>query len=328
MKSARLDADAVRADANGKWPSILAACGIDQGYLGRKNGPCPICQEGRDRYKFDDKDGRGTWLCSQCGAGDGFALLQKVKGWTFPEALQEVAALASSVRPVRVRMGRSEAEVRAEMRAIWASARPLAEVIATELWWVRRVGEVPACKDLRGSPRLRCQGAAEHPAMLAIVRDAAGKPVNLHRTYLTDTGEKADVESPRRVMDLTLPDGCAVRLAEPVDGVLGVAEGIETAQACNLLFGLPTWALLNAANMRKFTPPVGVSRLIVFGDCDESFTGQAAAFELARKCWAIRNKREPRLAVEVRIHGMSVDPGAWGHDWNDALQSRLSERAA
>jgi 5S rRNA maturation endonuclease (ribonuclease M5) len=57
----------------------------------KQHGPCPTCG-GTDRFRFDDQDGNGTWFCNQCRpqAGDGFALVQKVRGCDFPHALQLV----------------------------------------------------------------------------------------------------------------------------------------------------------------------------------------------------------------------------------------------
>lgn len=50
----RLD---VRTVAQGRWPSILAAFGLDERALSGKHGPCPMCG-GQDRFRFDDLDGR------------------------------------------------------------------------------------------------------------------------------------------------------------------------------------------------------------------------------------------------------------------------------
>lgn len=89
----RIDAAAVRSEAQGRWHNlILPALGIDVPGNPRKHGPCPFCG-GRDRFRFDDRDGLGSWFCNQCDpqAGDGFALAMKVRRCTFPEALQLVA---------------------------------------------------------------------------------------------------------------------------------------------------------------------------------------------------------------------------------------------
>ena len=65
--SARFD-DAHRKH-DGNWRAILSALGIPSNLLDGQHHPCPGCG-GKDRFRFDDKDGRGTWICSQ---GDGTA---------------------------------------------------------------------------------------------------------------------------------------------------------------------------------------------------------------------------------------------------------------
>ncbi|UVT20559.1 MAG: DUF3987 domain-containing protein [Nitrospira sp.] len=80
--------------ARGRWRHILAHLSIEVPQTPKQHGPCPTCG-GKDRFRFDDLDGRGTWFCNQCipQAGDGFALVQNVKGCGFSEALQLVAGV-------------------------------------------------------------------------------------------------------------------------------------------------------------------------------------------------------------------------------------------
>lgn len=83
--------------ANGHWPSILGAlAGISAEQLTDKHQPCPMCG-GKDRYRFDDQDGTGSWYCNQCGGpqqsgggGNGMELLLRRTGWTFKEAAQRI----------------------------------------------------------------------------------------------------------------------------------------------------------------------------------------------------------------------------------------------
>lgn len=326
-KPSRLNADAVRWAAQNKWASILAAAGIDKAYLTKKQGPCPICQDGEDRFCFDDKDGRGSYICRVCGPGDGFNLLQRVKGIGFSEALKLVAELSGEARPIKVSDGPNPEEVRKEVRAIWGRSLPLAEVSAVAAWWNLRVGEVPHSTELRGVPSLKCGIDGAFPAMVARIKDAKGESVSLHRTYLSNDGQKAPVQSPRRLMPLPLPDGSAIRVF-PHEGVLGVAEGIENAVSCRVMFGVPTWSLINAVNMKAFVPPPDVQKLIIFADFDASFAGQASAMDLARKLWAKRKDWTPHLTVEVRMPGVTIDPGAWDRDWNDYLQIKRTQGEA
>jgi len=72
--------DIVRV-AQGQWGSIFPALGITVPARG-KHGACPVCG-GKDRFHFDDKEGRGTWICRQCEgkqAGDGLDLVCKATG--------------------------------------------------------------------------------------------------------------------------------------------------------------------------------------------------------------------------------------------------------
>jgi len=93
MSNFRLTTEDVKAQARGHWPEILASLGkLERNFLENRHGPCPACG-GKDRYRFDDRDSDGGYFCNQCGAGDGFDLLQKVTGWDFAETLREVARL-------------------------------------------------------------------------------------------------------------------------------------------------------------------------------------------------------------------------------------------
>lgn len=87
----------IKAEARGQWHSIIPAItGIDSKYLTSTHKDCPIngCG-GKDRFKFDDKDGNGTWYCntghSGRNAGDGFNFLEYHLNVSSSEALHLVA---------------------------------------------------------------------------------------------------------------------------------------------------------------------------------------------------------------------------------------------
>jgi hypothetical protein len=86
-------ADEVRAAANGRWADVLGRLGVNASLLENRHGPCPACG-GNDRFRYDDKDGAGTWICSQGGggalSGDGIALLMHYTGKEWKECLQMV----------------------------------------------------------------------------------------------------------------------------------------------------------------------------------------------------------------------------------------------
>jgi hypothetical protein len=90
--SPRLDSNAIRQQACGRWRDILSGLGLNLPSTATQHGPCPACG-GKDRFRFDDRNGRGTWFCNQCTpqAGDGFALIQNVRNCDFHRALELVA---------------------------------------------------------------------------------------------------------------------------------------------------------------------------------------------------------------------------------------------
>lgn len=83
------------------WPQILSGLGISVPE-NNKHGPCPICG-GKDRFRFDDKQGRGTWICNQCRHGDGLDLVARVNACDLLSAARLVSDLtiAPSTAPAR-----------------------------------------------------------------------------------------------------------------------------------------------------------------------------------------------------------------------------------
>lgn len=298
--------------AAGRWRSILPALGIDARHLNGKHGACPICLDGKDRFRFDDKEGRGTFICSHCGAGDGVALVMKAKGWSFKEAAERIENEIGEATFVPPKAERSEAENRQDMNDLWLGARPVQRDDPVGMWLAHRVGlsTFPACLRCHASALYAKDGARSwHPTMVAMLSAPDGSPAFLHRTFLTGDGQKANVAAPRLLMRGRVPKGSAVRLFDH-DGVLGIAEGIETAFAAASLFGQPVWAATNATLLAQFEPPPEVRELIVFGDNDPKFGGAAAAYALAH-----------RLAVRDRQTRVEI-PGRVGADWADMLNER------
>lgn len=143
-------------------------------------------------------------------------------------------------------------------------------------------------------------------AMLAPVVALDGELRSVHRTYF------GDVPSRKKLTEtIDTVNGCAVRLFG-LETTLGIAEGIETALAAHELFGVPTWAALTAGSVEKFDVPAGVECLVIFGDNDATFTGQAAAYALANRLACKRRE----IAVTVEI------PPAVDADWLDVLQAK------
>lgn len=293
--------------AKGKWKGILLALGLPESALRDKHGPCPLCG-GEDRFRWDNKDGKGSYICGQCGAGDGMKLAIEFTGKTFPVVAAMIDDLLGNVKPDSVQPKRemTDEDRRQALRGVWSETRPIGQGdLAHQYLTARGVGELTYPKALRFGV-LRDGEGGVRPCMVALVTDPQGQPITLHRTFLRPDGlAKAEMQAPRKLMPGQIPDGSAVRLSEFTRGTLGIAEGIETAMSASALYSVPVWASINSAMMAKWQPPEGCDDVAIFADNDPKFGGQAAAFSLAH-----------RLAVK----GLNVTvnmPPIPGEDFND-----------
>jgi len=83
----RSQSDDIITLARGHWAEILPSMGVGTEFLADRHGPCPGCG-GRDRFRWDDRAGRGTFVCG--GGGD---TLTGASSWSY---LQKTFATASS----------------------------------------------------------------------------------------------------------------------------------------------------------------------------------------------------------------------------------------
>lgn len=269
--------------ARGKWVGILIQMGVDERFLRNKHGPCPMC-DGRDRFRFDDKNGDGTWICSYCGSGTGMALLMALKGWEFKEAAGEVDKIVGNVAQA-VPQEKNKPDPVIRLRKIASGFASMASINPVRMYLHKR--GISPTQAIRYHPALEHfdgdNGRRVFPAMVCLFHSVDGRPLSLHTTALTKDGQKAPVDSPRKVMPpVECLNGSAIRLF-PVAEHIGLAEGVETALAVYRDFGIPCWAAANAGLMEKFEVPEGVKMISIFGDNDSSYTGQKAAYTLAHR---------------------------------------------
>lgn len=297
----------LRERAANRWSGILPALGISESFLKNKHGPCPMCG-GKDRWRFDDKGGSGTWFCSHCGAGDGIKLVMLHAGVDFRSAAALIEVVIGACAPRRAERQERRGDGGA---SLWRMAVPVGDDPAGA-YLRRRCGLQNFPPDLRYAEAIKYAGAEPKwfPTLLALVRDMAGNPVNVARTYLTDAGDKAAVDAPRKLCAGPFPYGAAVRLWPPQDRCLLLAEGLETTISAARRFGRPGWAMLTAGNLARSNAPDGVTDIIIAGDCDDSFTGQAAAYVAARRI----KMRPGGILVRVEVPGHRNDEHC---DWND-----------
>ena len=129
----------LRDRARGRWLGILPALGISESFLTGKHGPCPLCG-GKDRWRWDNREGRGTWICSGCGAGDGISLVMQKNRCEFREAAKQIEALIGSVSADAPKRERSDRQKREAMSKLWQSAKAVEENDPVGRYLAWRVG--------------------------------------------------------------------------------------------------------------------------------------------------------------------------------------------
>jgi putative DNA primase/helicase len=289
--------------AQGRWREILPQLGIGANFLRNKQGPCPICG-GRTRFRFDDLNGNGTFYCNNCGAGAGLHLIRKLHGWNYKTACDEVDRIIGAEAPkVKAKPQRDDwkSRFRNIQNVIDGATDP--NVVST---YLRRRGLSITSPALLGHPACAYYGddrlVGHFPAVIAPIVSPTGVLESVHRIYDAELDPRKKTMKP-----LSTINGAAVRLFDPEDGLLGVAEGVETALAVNELFRIPVWSVLTSPNgMESFEPPSSIERLIIFGDNDRNFVGPTAAYALAKRL-------AQKITVEVRI------PPIPDTDWLDVL---------
>lgn len=101
--------------ATDRWPSVLAGLHINVPDSPRKHTACPACG-GKDRFRFDD-GGRGSFICNQCGAGDGLDLIRKVNKCDTTEAARLAADVLGIDYRATERSGEDASYRQAQMEA-------------------------------------------------------------------------------------------------------------------------------------------------------------------------------------------------------------------
>lgn len=273
-------------------------------------GDCPSCGY---PTAFSLKSTRNGSVLAFCCAGCAPEILAesigRIAGGTLspaPRRYDETATLS--------RASRSAAALR-----LWNSALPLDRAAAAPgvVYLAAR-----GIQHVAGSPALRFRADTKHPeggslaALVALVTDADGQPIGVHRTYLTRDGSAKARVTPQKA-GLGPVWGGAVRLSEPVDGVpLIVGEGLESSAAAGLLLGFPCWAALSAGNLASgLVLPPHVCRIVIAADHDLPLRNGRRPGQDAAGAAAARWRREGRV-VDIAL------PDRPGSDFADLLTER------
>lgn len=294
----------------GRWADILAGVGIPLQALKGKHTACPLCG-GNDRFRFDDRQGRGTWICNQCGAGSGVDMVMKYLNMDFLSAKTEIERHIPAAQARVKKAVRGPETTPDRIEKVWAKGTPITEHDPAGKYLLSRgvyQPKIPSLRFVANAFYRHDDGhTSDHPAILARFVSPDAKVATLHTTYLTYDGCKANLPIVRRFAACPRPAHGSVRLDYSSE-VLGVSTGLETSRSASILFGVPVWATLCDGALNDWTPPDHVKSVMVFGDNDANFSGQLAAYGLARRLTSLGIK------VDVKI------PERVGTDYNDVLR--------
>ncbi|HHT8243980.1 TPA: primase-helicase zinc-binding domain-containing protein [Citrobacter freundii] len=287
--------------ACGHWPSILPALGVK--VIKNRHQACPVCG-GSDRFRFDDKEGRGTWFCNQCGAGDGLKLVEKVFSVSAAEAAGKVGALTGNLSPI-------VPEVIAAAEAETDASRKAAALMAVTLMEKTRTATGNAYLTRKGFPDSECVMLTATHKTGGVTYSVGDVVVPLH----DDTGALVNLQLINSEgLKRTLKGGAVKGACHIIEGQkqagkrLWIAEGYATALTVHHLTGetamvaLSSVNLLSLASLARSKYPV--CQIVLAADRDLSGNGQTKAAAAALAC-----------------EGVVALPPVFG-DWNDAFMQQ------
>ena len=265
--------------ATGRWPQLLPALGINVAPHGHHSA-CPVCG-GKDRFRFDNQAGRGTWICNHCGAGDGLNLVAKTLDITTKEAAVKVAEILAEAQPLAVHHNeasiqqqkddaRQKAAVQAKM-SVNAARKAAGNAYLEKKGWADK-----EALTLQGNG-LRIGGLDFAAGDLVIpLYDLSGNLVNVQ--LINGAGEK-------RMLAGGQVTGAAYHFEGKDNAFIWMAEGYATGLTIHALTGETVYVALSANNfphlaecLREKYPD---ALLLMAADNDRNGTGQKKAKEAA-----------------------------------------------
>ncbi|WP_366155380.1 DUF927 domain-containing protein [Klebsiella pneumoniae] len=318
----------VTSAAAGRWPYVLAGLSIDVPDSSRRHSPCPACG-GKDRFRFDD-NGRGSFICNQCGAGDGLDLIKRVNNCDTTEAAQ----LAADVLGIDYRAAESAPDAASQRQRQLAADRQqreqerqkqAAEDADQRRATFARLYTGMRLRSIQGeSEYLQSKGLTgfKYPLMpdgslLLELVDESGA-VTAAQT-ITPQGEK-------RLIKGSAKRGAyyAVNALERPQSVV-IAEGLATALTCHLIrTDALTVAAIDAGNllpvaevMRRKYPQ---AQIIIAADNDHQQGGPESG--------GTNTGKEAAEKAALSVAGwVSLPPTDNKTDWNDYHQQNGLEAA-
>lgn len=301
-KRTLLDFEAIRAGAVGNYVStIFPAAGISFNKPAHQHQACPMCV-GSDRFRCDDKRGEGTWICSQCGAGNGFMLVQQYTGLDVYETNKLIAGAIGLD---------ATSEVTDEQRTQWQSQQVEREAVEKAEKRQARIDAASRAQSIWDNSK---PAADDHPYLLrknvsaiGLRQDTNDNLIIPMHYYNSDTKQTTLVnaqtiaaDSEKLFLKGGLVSGAYFTIGSSamfIAGVILICEGYATGATVfdAMSYSLPVIVAFNAHNLIPVAQAIRAQypehRIIICADDDS-----ATAIKMRDK--DVADGKEPKPLVE------------------------------
>ncbi|HEK3059868.1 TPA: DUF927 domain-containing protein [Proteus mirabilis] len=279
----------VKLKANGQWQAILSHLGAEVPL--NTHTACPACG-GKDRFRFDNKDDNGTFICNQCGSGDGLDLVQKILGGSVTEAAYEVANIIGidtrSACPPAYR--RSEIKAQQDELKAQQAEKQANEKREKHKRFIERYNRTIANVQRGRSDYLKVKGL--HGFEMDLLQDGSLIIPLLDAGGVITGAQTIKPNGDKRLLSDSSKSGSYYPINEHVNvSTVIIAEGLATALTCHLIQPeAHTVAAIDAGNLIHVAKVMRVkypeSKIIIAGDNDikpgQDNTGKLAAEKAAK----------------------------------------------
>lgn len=293
----------------GQWRTVLNNYSVKLPN-NKKHGPCPVCG-GKDRFRFDDKNGLGTWYCSQCPeqSGGGLKLLSMYLGKTTMDTAKELVGddIHRSIAPKRIHTVNYD-EVRAANIEQAKKGAKLMIAAATKASHEYMTNKGLSGEWLvNGEPMMSREGVTPVGDLLLVPVYKYGELVNVQK--ITKDGTKRPIVGGDMQGVHHIIDGASKNIA--------IVEGFATGVTINQATKWKTYVSFNTGNLSAAVKQAKgdhpEANVIIFGDhdkIDENHNRRPGEY--------YANEAAAAYGAGVVIPDMDIDTTG---DWDDYRQA-------
>ena len=320
----------LKALARGQWPSIFKYCGMSSSsFSGKPNEHvnCPMPRHGGAKdFRFDNKNGDGSYICSCSSGADGFNVIATFFGIENKDAIKLVAEYFNqnniSVQPIYTTAkdtpkSTNNEKPLAKKRAGYHADKILSQCKLKPHPYLRDKGiDKPALVTIRDH-KVNEKQTIYAGALIVPINDVTNPKVIIGVQFINPNGQRFYIK------DTKIEDGVHIIKGDSSLPYVNVIEGYATGLSAYMVTGATTIVAFDANGVKgkaKYIKQLFSGKQLRFlGDNDshKRWTGNEAAHTAA-----------------IKTGGLVAIPPVSGKDWDDrrklngieATQSELNNQ--